>query len=183
MSAQYVYLILEREFIKTSENIFKIGKSKQENNKRINQYPKQSKLLLQIVCDNCDILEKELIISFKNKYNHRKDIGNEYFEGDFEDMINNIFYIRNNIDDIINYEEKIKDKIKKELLKKENDIRIQEEKKLLLKQKKELLKELISKQKENEKKQKELIKQTIKKDKEDELKKKELLKELLKKIK
>ena len=64
MSAQYVYLIHEREFIKTSENIFKIGKSKQENNKRINQYPKQSKLLLQIVCDNCDILEKELIISF-----------------------------------------------------------------------------------------------------------------------
>ena len=35
MSAQYVYLIQEREFIKTSENIFKIGKSKQENNKRI----------------------------------------------------------------------------------------------------------------------------------------------------
>ena len=28
MSAQYVYLIQEREFIKTSENIFKIGKSK-----------------------------------------------------------------------------------------------------------------------------------------------------------
>ena len=158
MSAQYVYLIQEREFIKTSENIFKIGKSKQENNKRINQYPKQSKLILQILCDNCDILEKELIISFKNKYNHRKDIGNEYFEGDFEDMIKNIFYIRNNIDDIINYEkiekEKTQEEIKKELLKKENDIKIQEEKKLLLKQekefniqKKELLKELITKRK------------------------------------
>jgi len=176
MSAQYVYLIQEREFIKTSENIFKIGKSKQENNKRINQYPKQSKLLLQIVCDNCDILEKELIISFKNKYNHRKDIGNEYFEGDFEDMIKNFFYIRNNIDDIINYEkiekEKTQEELNRELLKKENDIKIQEEKKLLLKQekefsiqKKELLKELITKQKENEKKQKELIKQAIIKEK------------------
>ena len=176
MSAQYVYLIQEREFIKTSENIFKIGKSKQENNKRINQYPKQSKLILQILCDNCDILEKELIISFKNKYNHRKDIGNEYFEGEHEDMIKNIFYTRNNIDDIVNYEkiekEKTQEEIKKELLKKENDIKIQEEKKLLLKQekefniqKKELLKELITKQKENEKKQKELIKQAINKEK------------------
>ena len=114
MSAQYVYLIQEREFIKTSENIYKIGKSKQENNKRINQYPKQSKLILQILCDNCDELEKELIISFKNKYNHRKDIGNEYFEGDFEDIIKNIFYTRNNIDDIINYEKK-KKKLKKKL--------------------------------------------------------------------
>ena len=176
MSAQYVYLIQEREFIKTSENIFKIGKSKQENNKRINQYPKQSKLILQILCDNCDELEKELIISFKNKYNHRKDIGNEYFEGDFEDMIKNIFYIRNNIDDIINYEkiekEKTQEELNRELLKKENDIKIQEEKKLILKQekefniqKKELLKELTTKQKENEKKQKELIKKAINKEK------------------
>jgi hypothetical protein len=176
MSAQYVYLIQEREFIKTSENIFKVGKSKQENNKRINQYPKQSKLILQILCDNCDILEKELIISFKNKYNHRKDIGNEYFEGEHEDMIKNIFYTRNNFDDIINYEkiekEKTQDALKRELLKKENDIKIQEEKKLILKQekefniqKKELLKELITKQKENEKKQKELIKQAINKEK------------------
>ena len=121
MSAQYVYLIQEREFIKTSENIYKIGKSKQENNKRINQYPKQSKLILQILCNNCDELEKKLINIFKYKYNHRKDIGNEYFEGDSEDMIKNIYFIRNNIDDIINFEkiekEKIKDEIQKELLK------------------------------------------------------------------
>jgi hypothetical protein len=176
MSAQYVYIIQEREFIKTSENIFKVGKSKQENNKRINQYPKQSKLLLQIVCDNCDKLEKKLINIFKYKYNHRKDIGNEYFEGDHEDMIKNIFYTRNNIDNIINYEkiekEKTQEELNRELLKKENDIKIQEEKKLLLKQekefnikKKELLKELITKQKENEKKQKELIKKTLKKEK------------------
>ena len=192
MSAQYVYLIQEREFIKTSENIFKVGKSKQENNKRINQYPKQSKLILQIVCDNCDELEKKLINIFKYKYNHRKDIGNEYFEGDHEDMIKNIFYTRNNIDNIINYEkiekEKTQEELNRELLKKENDIKIQEEKKLLLKQekefsiqKKELLKELITKQKENEKKQKELIKQAINKEKQN-LKKIENEKKELEKI-
>jgi len=159
MSTQYVYLIQEREFIKTSENIFKVGKSKQENNKRINQYPKQSKLILQIICDDCDILEKELIILFKNKYNHRKDIGNEYFEGNFEDMIKNIYFTRNNIYDTINYEkiekEKIKDEKEKIIQKIKNEIKKKEEEKILLNQereykknKKRLLKELIMKQKE-----------------------------------
>ena len=38
MSANYVYLIQEREFIKTNEKIYKLGKSKQEHNKRANQY-------------------------------------------------------------------------------------------------------------------------------------------------
>lgn len=33
-STQYIYLLQEREFIKTNENIYKIGKTKQENCKR-----------------------------------------------------------------------------------------------------------------------------------------------------
>ena len=37
---EYIYLLHEREFIKTNENIYKIGKSKQENTKRISSYPK-----------------------------------------------------------------------------------------------------------------------------------------------
>ncbi len=90
----YIYLIHLREFIKTNENIYKIGKTKQENNKRFNQYPKGSKILIYIICDNCDALEKDIIKIFKNKYNHRKDIGTEYFEGNFEDMIKDIYDIR-----------------------------------------------------------------------------------------
>jgi len=31
----YIYLLQEREFIKTKENIYKLGKTKQENLKRI----------------------------------------------------------------------------------------------------------------------------------------------------
>ena len=60
MNPQYIYLLREREFIKTKENIFKIGKTKQLNNIRFSQYPKDSNLLLQISCNNCDILEKKL---------------------------------------------------------------------------------------------------------------------------
>lgn len=58
----YIYLLQEREFIKTKENIYKLGKSKQENLKRIQNYPNGTKLIIQLECENCDINEKNLII-------------------------------------------------------------------------------------------------------------------------
>jgi len=51
----YIYLLQEREFIKTKENIYKLGKSKQENLKRIQNYPNGTKLNIQLKCENCDI--------------------------------------------------------------------------------------------------------------------------------
>jgi hypothetical protein len=92
--SNYIYLLQEREFKTTGQNIYKLGKTKQENLRRFKQYPKGSKLLLQQVCDNCDMLEIELIRDFKKKYIHRRDIGNEYFEGDYNDMIK---YIHNKL--------------------------------------------------------------------------------------
>jgi len=97
--SEYIYLLQEREFIKTTEPIYKIGKSKQENLKRICNYPNGTKLLFQIICKNCDTLEKDLIKIFKNKYELQKDIGNEYFKGDYNEMIKDIFkliYINDN---------------------------------------------------------------------------------------
>ena len=35
---QYVYLLQEREFIKTNENIYKFGNTKQSNLNRFKQY-------------------------------------------------------------------------------------------------------------------------------------------------
>ncbi len=40
-----IYLIIEREFLKTDENIIKIGKTTQPLLKRYNSYPKGSKLM------------------------------------------------------------------------------------------------------------------------------------------
>ena len=93
----YIYLLQEREFIKTKEPIYKIGKTKQDAMKRINQYPKGSLCLLHINCDDCDKKESELINIFKNKYEWMQNIGNEYFKGDSINMIEDIFnYIKNN---------------------------------------------------------------------------------------
>ncbi len=94
--SHYIYLLQEREFIKTNENIYKIGKTTQQNNERFKQYPKGSVLLLQTICSNCHSIEKELIKQFKNKFKQRNDIGIEYFEGNLQDMIHIIVDIIKN---------------------------------------------------------------------------------------
>ena len=42
------------------------------------------------------VLKKEIINIFEQKFKLRKDIGNEYFEGDYKIMINIIFFTINN---------------------------------------------------------------------------------------
>jgi len=98
---EYIYLLQEREFIKTNEPIYKIGKSKQENLKRICNYPNGTKLLFQTICYNCDKLEKELIKIFKEKYELQKNIGLEYFKGNYKEMIKDIYAIIFNKEEII----------------------------------------------------------------------------------
>ena len=80
---EFIYLIKEREFIKT----------KQENLQRIKSYPNGSILLLYIITNDCDKKEKEIIQKFKEHFIHKKDIGNEYFMGDYNHMINIILSI------------------------------------------------------------------------------------------
>ena len=96
----YIYLLQEREFTKTKENIYKLGKSKQENLKRIQNYPNGTVLIIQLQCKNCDIVEKALIKIFKENFKQRTDIGTEYFEGNSDAMQNIICdYINNEEED------------------------------------------------------------------------------------
>jgi hypothetical protein len=96
MMTNYIYLLQEREFIKTKENVYKIGMTKKENCKRFNQYPKGSILLFQIICNNCKNIETQIIELFKEKYIQRRDIGSEYFEGSYKNMIEFMYqYVKN----------------------------------------------------------------------------------------
>lgn len=90
---QYIYLLKEREFIKTNEPIYKIGKTKQENLKRFRNYPNGTKLFFNIICNDCDKYEKIIINEFKNNFIHKKEIGNEYFMGNYYKMIDIIYKI------------------------------------------------------------------------------------------
>ena len=97
----YIYLLQEREFISLNKEIFKLGKTKQENLKRLKQYSKGSKLIIQLECENCDIIEKNLIIIFKESFTQRTDIGIEYFEGDKDKMQEIIYNHINNCKKVI----------------------------------------------------------------------------------
>lgn len=117
---EYIYLLQEREFIKTLENIYKIGKSKQENLKRIQNYPNGTELIIQSECDDCDIVEKELIKIFKEKFIQRTDIGTEYFKGDKYKM-------RKIISDYINNEQEIEEIDVEQEVDVEEEVYIEEE--------------------------------------------------------
>lgn len=90
---EYIYLLQEREFVKTNENIYKIGKTKQKNLKRIGNYPNGTILVFQIKCIDCDMNEKIILNKFKEHFIHNKDIGLEYFTGDENKMIDIIYNI------------------------------------------------------------------------------------------
>lgn len=108
-AVNYIYLLQEREFTKTNENIYKVGMTKQKNFKRFYQYPKGSILLHQMICGDASYFERKILKIFKNEFIHRKDIGNEYFEcKNFNEMIDIIHStIRNGKNDnpiIYNYQ-------------------------------------------------------------------------------
>jgi hypothetical protein len=93
MQSNYIYLLQEREFIKTNEPIFKFGRTTKENLTRFYQYPKGSVLLFQMICYNCDNMEIQIKQSFKQHFKQQTDIGTEYFEGNYKDMIHVIYSI------------------------------------------------------------------------------------------
>ena len=107
ITVNYIYLLQEREFYKNNENIYKIGKTKQLNFKRFNNYPNGSILLFQMICDNCDIMETELIKLFDIKFKRCKNIGNEYFQGNSNEMIEYIYSLLKT-NKLINNQENIK---------------------------------------------------------------------------
>jgi len=92
---QYVYIIQLREFIHSNTPVYKIGKTKQANTKRLAQYPKGSELVIQCDTPCCDQTEQSILQLFKEKYTHRPDIGAEYFEGDATAMKRELFNLCN----------------------------------------------------------------------------------------
>lgn len=137
--SEYVYILQVREFIKSEEPIYKIGKTKQNNLCRFYNYPKNSVLIMQSLCIDCDNAEKQIISLFNTKYKKRKDIGNEYYEGNFITMMSDIYkIIEKQFEDIVKNNFKIKYKeievdnkinndkiIKKIEVKKQNEVKLE----------------------------------------------------------
>ena len=80
----YIYLLQTREAIRSEEDVYKIGRTKNLQ-KRLGQY---SGHVLYFVQNSWDpnTHERQLIDLFRNKFLSRKDYGQEYFEGKIDDM-------------------------------------------------------------------------------------------------
>ena len=83
---EYVYIIQEREFVKEGRPLYKIGRTKQEPNKRYVSYPKDSVLFMMLSVPNCQNAERAIKSIFKKKFKQDRSIGVEYFEGNIEEM-------------------------------------------------------------------------------------------------
>jgi len=85
-----IYFIHTRECFRLKENIYKLGRSYNLDN-RVKQYPNDSKILFMMKCNNSKDIEKYLIKLFKKKFIQKTYYGTEYFEGDVDEMINEIY--------------------------------------------------------------------------------------------
>ena len=87
----YIYLIKEREFIDKNINVFKLGKTTQQSNKRLHSYPKGCSLVFHMICIDCDKIETILLKLFNHIFIKRCEYGNEYFQGNHIEMIKTIY--------------------------------------------------------------------------------------------
>ncbi len=84
--SEYVYFIHEREFLQAKKPVYKLGKTTQWNCRRLQDYPKDSALILVWRVPDCHATERALIAEFDARYKKRADIGAEYYEGDVNKM-------------------------------------------------------------------------------------------------
>lgn len=96
----FMYILQEREFLKNNENVYKIGISK-DIYARLGSYPKGSKIFC--VIPLYQNIEKSCITKFKDIFIQRSDIGNEYFQGNINLMVNKLLEIISNTQTPIPY--------------------------------------------------------------------------------
>ncbi len=81
----YVYLLIEREFINANQPVYKIGRTGHKCPlTRLKGYPKQSQFICFYSVNNYKRIEQNIKkeLKYRKEIIHRKDIGEEYFQGD-----------------------------------------------------------------------------------------------------
>lgn len=82
----YIYLLRTREFARMQESVYKIGKTTQEPNNRLQGYPPKSEIILVLRVHDCHAMETILLRVFRRDFVYRREFGAEYFEGDPDQM-------------------------------------------------------------------------------------------------
>ncbi len=81
-----VYLMHPRECVNADLFIYKICRSNNIFN-RIKQYPNGYNIICSLPCNNSTICKQLLSDIFKKKFIHKPTYGKEYFEGNYELMV------------------------------------------------------------------------------------------------
>lgn len=86
---QYIYIIKEREFINTDEDVYKIGSSSSVS-ESMSRIPKGSNVYMIVKVNNAAKVEVEIVTQLKKCKSliHYACIGDEYFQGDIITIIN-----------------------------------------------------------------------------------------------
>jgi len=88
----YIYIIQEREFVNTNENVYKIGRT--ENIiRRFSDYPKGSKLFLSFLVSDMYEIENEIKEQLCKTIKCRRDIGTEYYEGEINEVTKEVLSV------------------------------------------------------------------------------------------
>ena len=101
---KYCYLIKEREFVKTGESIYRIGKSSFGYKHRIAKCPKNSVVFVIAKVYDCNISLKNIIKHFNKLFKKRTDLGKHCYQGDINSIIrafNNVAYSKEPIADVV----------------------------------------------------------------------------------
>lgn len=80
------YIIIEREFLVSDQDVYKIGHTK-DIKQRITQYPKGSEILWVSYSPYMILAENTAVKVFSIIFKHRSDLGREYFQGNLVSMM------------------------------------------------------------------------------------------------
>ncbi|MBD1217864.1 MAG: GIY-YIG nuclease family protein [Aphanizomenon flos-aquae Clear-A1] len=81
----YIYILKLREHIIADEDVYKAGRTK-DFTKRLKGYPKLSMMLCAILVDDMVSAETELLRALTKQFKQRIELGNEYFEGPYQEI-------------------------------------------------------------------------------------------------
>ena len=87
----YLYIVQEPRFLETFRPLYKFGMvHRQELNGRFRNYPKQTIPFMSLLIDNAAYHEAQIKKIFREKYKPHPEIGSETFEGDVNEMMNDL---------------------------------------------------------------------------------------------
>ena len=95
-----IYGLITKKSVIANENIMKVGKA--HTLTQIKNYPNNTRLIVQLQCDNCDETYNNLLEYLKTKYLHIFNTNKNYFQGDLKQLeIDIIMFVKR--DEITQY--------------------------------------------------------------------------------